>query len=153
MTTDCRALCAELLDEVAARPLILDRELIDRARAALAEPVPEGLTDQELLRCAKIATPCYDLKVWERELNMMRAAIAADRSRWGRPAAAPVPESERLPGAEDCDAEGRCWWLIEPYPRPVGPGGKLWSLCRYFPGSAHWLPAHALPLPPDATNA
>lgn len=42
MSTDWRALCAELLDEVAARPLILDRELIDRARAALAaEPVAD----------------------------------------------------------------------------------------------------------------
>ena len=59
---------------------------------ALAEPEAEGLTNQELLRCAKIATPCYDLKMWERELNMMRAAIAADRSRYGRPAAAPAPE-------------------------------------------------------------
>lgn len=46
MMTDFRALCAELLDEVVARPLILDRELIARARAALGEadePVmPEG---------------------------------------------------------------------------------------------------------------
>ena len=59
----------------------------------------------------------------------------------------PVPVSERLPGPEDCDGDGLCWWLIEPYPRPVGPGGKLWSLSRYCPGSTYWLPAHALPLP------
>lgn len=61
----------------------------------------------------------------------------------------PVPVSERLPGPEDCDGEGLCWWLIEPYPRPVGPGGKLWSLSRYCPGSTYWLPAHALPLPAE----
>ena len=30
--TDFRALCADLLDEVVARPLLLDRELIARAR-------------------------------------------------------------------------------------------------------------------------
>ena len=54
---------------------------VTRARALLNQPVAEGLTDQELLRCGRIATPCYDLKIWERELNMMRAAIAADRAR------------------------------------------------------------------------
>lgn len=35
--TDFRALCVKLLDEVVARPLILDRELIAHARAALAD--------------------------------------------------------------------------------------------------------------------
>ena len=60
----------------------------------------------------------------------------------------PVPVSERLPGPEDCDAEGRCWFspwhqqgyapnwrLIEPY-------------LRHF-SDAWWLPAHALPTPGD----
>jgi hypothetical protein len=62
---------------------------------------------------------------------------------WGRPAIEPVPVSERLPGAEDCDSEGRCWWFSpslqecwwyqEPYNRA--------------PNETHWLPYHALPLP------
>ena len=49
--TDYKQLCADLLDEVVARPLILDRELIYRARDALAEPeIPaESPTDEELL--------------------------------------------------------------------------------------------------------
>ena len=40
MSTDFRALCAELLDELVARPLYWQpaRALIDRARAALSEP-------------------------------------------------------------------------------------------------------------------
>ena len=94
MTPDYRALCAELLRSLENYPVQppRDRDLCVRARALLAQPEAEGLTDQELLRCGKIATPCHDLKLWERELNMMRAAIAADRARWGRPAAAPVPE-------------------------------------------------------------
>lgn len=33
--TDFRALCGELLEELLARPLIIDLDLIDRARAAL----------------------------------------------------------------------------------------------------------------------
>ena len=30
---------------------------------------------------------------------------------WGRPAIEPVPVSEHLPGPEDCDSEGRCWYF------------------------------------------
>ena len=53
----------------------------------------------------------------------------------------PVSISERLPGPEDCDAIGCCWWYSashgwELYHREKGPGT-----------STHWLPAHALPLP------
>jgi hypothetical protein len=93
MTNPYRALCAELLAALKSwsphggGPLECweDREeeadLIARAETELAQPEPVGLTDQELLRCAKIATPCCHLKMWERELNMMRAAIAADRAR------------------------------------------------------------------------
>ena len=96
--TDFRALCAELIDdlELADWPSKLKESFradIQRARAALAEPEPEvagELTDQELLRCANIGTPCYDLKGWERELRMMRAAIAADRACWGHQPAPPA---------------------------------------------------------------
>lgn len=61
------------------------------------------------------------------------------------PVPAPVPVSERLPGPEDCDAEGLCWW---------GDAGDdqfvpSWRLCEQPDDThfAHWLPAHALPLP------
>lgn len=53
--TDFRALCGELLEELLARPLIIDLDLIDRARAALdAAPdspaVPEGKKTEALPR-------------------------------------------------------------------------------------------------------
>jgi hypothetical protein len=57
---------------------------------------------------------------------------------------APVPMSERLPGPEDCDAEGRCFvwdWLATEWKfleRSVFQQG--WE-------SAYWLPHHALPVP------
>ena len=66
---------------------------------------------------------------------------------------APVPVSERLPGPEDCDAEGRCWWLKE----RANPDHDLlmptWHLQRQGPAGTrffrftHWCPFHALPLP------
>jgi hypothetical protein len=55
----------------------------------------------------------------------------------------PVPVSERLPGPEDCDSEGSCWWYD---PRFV----KCWwylEACNHAPYETHWLPHHALPLP------
>jgi hypothetical protein len=61
----------------------------------------------------------------------------------------PVPVSERLPGPEDCDAEGRCWLGGEMF----APGDPTWVLgfpawAERFP-EVHrlWLPAHALPVP------
>jgi hypothetical protein len=64
------------------------------------------------------------------------------------PEPAPVAVSERLPGPEDCTAQGRCWvfyrgfgtWTLE----PSGQDGK-------HTGYTHWLPANALPTP-EATN-
>ena len=65
------------------------------ARAALArwgrpaaQPVAEGPTDQELLHLYQVATPCYSVEEYKRELDFARAVLA----RWGRPAAEPVPE-------------------------------------------------------------
>jgi hypothetical protein len=56
-------------------------------------------------------------------------------TRWGRPAVEPVPVSERLPGPEDCDDKGRCWWLARlPFP------------------FTHWLPHWALPVPQEVTD-
>jgi hypothetical protein len=79
------------------------------------------------------------------DLPRIRHALA----RWGRPTIKPVPVAERLPEAEDCDAEGRCWWFC---PAAILPSGQ----CAYWclapaDGSrswfTHWLPHHALPIP------
>ena len=59
----------------------------------------------------------------------------------GRPAIEPVPIAERLPGPEDCDAEGRCWWLRSMGLNPV------WDFCKRQGFVTHWLPHHALPVP------
>jgi hypothetical protein len=108
--TDFRALCAELVDELEDWIAYGDEAdcadahaFVDRARAALAQPEPQGPT--------------------------------------GCPAIEPVPVAERLPGPEDCDAEGRCWWFS-----PLLGG---WKLCdaRGMTAFPFWLPHHALPVP------
>jgi hypothetical protein len=42
------------------------------SNSAVSPVGADELSDQELLRCAKIATPCYNLKMWERELQMQK---------------------------------------------------------------------------------
>jgi hypothetical protein len=84
------------------------------ARAVLARwgrPVfrQKELTDEQLLKCFKIATPCYNMEEWRRELDGMRAAIAADRALCARLAVEPVPES---PTDEEIDQLSHETWKL-----------------------------------------
>jgi hypothetical protein len=60
----------------------------------------------------------------------------------------PVPVSERLPGPEDCDAQGRCWLLYRSASVNRTP---TWSLVHrrliLDAPYTHWLPRWALPVP------
>jgi hypothetical protein len=86
--------------------------LLAQARAALEQPESEDLTDGKLeeLADAHMFMDGSNGTMHLEHLDFARAAIAADRSLCARPAIKPVPVSERLPGPEDCDEEGRCWW-------------------------------------------
>jgi hypothetical protein len=95
MSTDFRALCAELLQPLAeydgANPYHEHRALITRARAALAaEPEGEGPTAKELLAMRSWSShgPTFDSDL----VDFGRAILA----RWGRPAAPPAPEAVEL---------------------------------------------------------
>jgi hypothetical protein len=99
--TNWRALCAELVgawikgDDIAG-PMV-------RARYELAQPEPQGPTDEELLRIYRVATPCYHVEEYKRELDFARAVLA----RYGRPAIGPVPKREDVHYAWELhDAEG-----------------------------------------------
>jgi hypothetical protein len=206
MTADFRALCAELTDRLqhAITSVNADsyygenRDAVDRARAALAQPEPEGPTDEawewysycpedgielhlnkELAQKAaqevmgNYAKAAYsdgwheDMESvsWGMLLPVEQAQVVERTeaepdsefdewiryelvpSRYARPTIEPVPVSERLPGPEDCDAEGRCWWWI------VDQLGELphWIYCQLevlsWTNFTAWLPHHALPVP------
>jgi hypothetical protein len=211
MTTDFRALCAELLealeyeagtasgdwamlrvkaDAALAQPEPLaDGEVVElvawlRANAdyslqkaatatfkrfhrvadlleRLAQPEPQGPTDEEILALSQWHEVSYTLSsgrvvyplqegsdMKDAVLSFTRAVLA----RWGRPAVKPVPVGERLPGPEDCDAEGRCWWGE---PQIGDSHDATWNLCTQDEAEEYctwgtkygWLPAHALPIP------
>jgi hypothetical protein len=142
--------------------------------AALAEPEAVGPTNEELVNHVGWFADEACLENSSGDIaDSCRELIA----RWGRPAApvpvlpddaqiiepaehtllvpvaAPVPVSERLPGPEDCDEQGRCWL----WERDCGYSGCKWALVdRTWSLSqsdedlsvyTHWLPANALPLP------
>ena len=96
MTTDFRALCAELLAwaERTSAHYVVPPHVILRARAALSAP-EQGPTDEEvdaLVICIQgLPVPDADdlaLPSTGRGRDMVRRALA----RWGRPAVEPVPE-------------------------------------------------------------
>jgi hypothetical protein len=80
---DFRALCEELTGRLqhAITSANADscygenRDAVDRARAALAQPEPVAPTDEELLRLYGVATPCYHVEEYRRELDFARAAL------------------------------------------------------------------------------
>jgi hypothetical protein len=150
---------------------------VAEARAALAQPEPVGVTDFELVRAIPDWWPCtdaprYDLDdsipeqplfaVFQDDIVEYARAVLA---RWGRPAITPIPVSERLPGPKDCApwpdepaANHWCWcwlgredegcWMWSQASAMGKDADELeWSLAGG--GWTHWLPAHALPLPPS----
>jgi hypothetical protein len=157
MTTDFRALCTELSGLDGHCVVDCTEEWADamcRLRAALAEPVAEGPSDEEL---DAFIYGFFFEDDWYYNTEMERGLARAVLARWGRPTPQPVAASERLPEPEDCDAEGRCWgWWTDPmseYWEYVGVSAPIEPYGSYIPraGHTHWLPANALPTP-EATN-
>ena len=103
---DFRALCKELMDAIdSGVPVerIKQSPLAVRVDAALAQPEPQGPSDEELLRIYRVARYCYQVEEYKRELDFARAVLA----RWGRPAIEPVPKQEDIHYAWELhDAEG-----------------------------------------------
>lgn len=174
--TDFRALCAELaawLHAYALRaPLDIGskdeaehdlacslNQLLARARAALSAPEQGPKDDAELRTVYAIGSEARwregfpeEWSLTDMERAAQSAGLLAVLARWGRPAVEPVPVAERLPGPEDCDAEGRCWWLD----RPLKNGPAAWMLRRPDDGVLipfiAWAPHWALPVPQEGSD-
>jgi hypothetical protein len=108
-------------------------QAVKAARTALAQPEPEGLTDEELLGCmlkAAASVPggqCTGILDWDEEaIAAARAVIAADRARFGRSVIEPVPGAEVPPMPVPGDAEGlaEVFWGRYAQPEPEGVGDE-----------------------------
>ena len=123
------------MDDLAAATLAgLYAVLARWGRAALAQPEPEGLTDEDM---DDLADDLLGIVLPEGSgARLIKRALEL----WGRPVIKPVPVAERLPGAEDLDDQGTCWMWH--------PVNYHYCLCRPDPSvHTHWLPHHALPVP------
>ena len=93
MTTDFRALCAELVEELhgyaSANPFLNPDALVARARTALAEPQGEGPTQKEAVAIYSEVMAVHDCQTVG---NMAEHFAHAVLARWGRP----TPPPERL---------------------------------------------------------
>ena len=141
-------------------------EIRNELKSALAEPDQEeevlarvAFKDQEINFPSDLVLRQY-CDDWfnsdpEREevdpVELCRGAIELF-ARFGNTTPQPVPVSERLPGPEDCDGEGRCWWGE---PQIGDSHDATWNLCTQDEAEDYctwgtkcgWLPAHTLPLP------
>ena len=170
MTTDFRALCAELVEKWNTSTLLGLADAMDRASAALSAP-EQGPTDEQIMElmpeqlwkdlaavsrlAAHGAGPDVGPGLFRVTLNAgivehCRAVLA----RWGRPAVEPVPVAERLPKDSDCG-----WWPNEKKPECYQWcwlwDGSKWERyqvghmlgCKLPDVFTHWLPHWALPVP------
>jgi len=105
---------------------------VERLHNFLAQPEPEEPTEEELLAlmpqsmrdefsyAAKVSSDAtggqvrpgiFRVCLNHSALEYARAVHARTvLARRGRPTPQPISVSERLPGPEDCDEEGKCWW-------------------------------------------
>ncbi len=138
---------------------------VDAICTALTQPEPEGPTDGELRRrfltwwreeaSAMRPHPEHDHVEHARRISEIAWANGAYVAHWGRPTPQPVSVSERLPGPEDCDAEGKCWWG-----RPseelcnsdwfLATRAEVDEFCDAWPPIV-FLPHWALPVPTKAS--
>ena len=137
MTNQFRAMCAELLAwaEHTSSHYYKQPDVLERARALLAQPEPAIPVKQQIFptpsQAAECGGPCYEGSY---------CPEACDCGLRRSPTPQPVAVSERLPGPKDCEA-GECWaWDVaaESWNR------THYALCNHF---THWLPANALPTP------
>jgi hypothetical protein len=109
--TDYRALCARMADELDRyRKLLMnDRRathaLATEARAALAQPEPQGVSDEAIMQLACISlgyeytpsllsSPENGIGALDALPSELLAFARAVLARWGRPAIKPVPQQE-----------------------------------------------------------
>lgn len=104
------------------------------------EPDIQDIADGEVGELADFVRGCADDYESHGRCRLIRAADLLER----QAAPQPIPVSERLPGPEDCDAEGRIW--IHMPDIGTAPSWRLVDPREIGPYHSHWLPAHALPV-------
>ena len=127
MSADYRALCAEPTDEQLME--LMPQQMRDDLAAAASALAGFDRANVKAAGAMRIILNRH-------AVDHARAAIA----KYGTPTPQPVPLSERLPSAADCDVEDNCWWFD-----PHADGA--WYVDTFQSCYTHWLSANALPTP------
>ena len=121
-------------------------DLAAAARALLAQP------EHQPPVAGEVAAALIELRSTVMGLDQMKMYVAAQRVKRAADLLQhqhpqPVAVSERLPGQEDCDEQGRCWMFgnIEGDWRLISATNSGLPKLKYC--FSHWLPANALPNP------
>jgi hypothetical protein len=165
---DCFGFAMNYLPNPEATELLKYIEALE-ARTALAQPEPEGPTDEQWDAIKDRLWNNYETVGHQGERFMYQGdfddaldVARQDLSRWGRPTIKPVPAAERLPEAEDCfsgqhgQRSYKCWaqqYHTDNDGQPLRTVLEAWDLvdyrllarCRRWYYA--WLPHHALPVP------
>lgn len=151
-----RALCAELTfcwsrttnpDDFSENAA----PIIERMKAALAQPEPQGPepTDEDI--------DAFIHQWWEAfgkgylPNYSDKALVAAALAHFGRPAVEPVPVSERLPGKKDCCSLGDFWAIADDDWEKTHIESMNWQHLKHH-GYTHWLPHWAMPVPKSESD-
>ena len=155
MTTDYRAMCAELVDSVElllemravdAKPMAITEDRLSRARALLAQPEPPELTDEKLLSLvAEVFGYVFlDGGIGGGESEFLAYARAADRARYGHSTPQPLPS-----GYIDPEHKGEDLALLETFYRAcLAEGGTVNEI--ELRGIRAVLATHSTPQPEPA---
>ena len=122
--------------------------LIERASSPRAQPEPAGPSHWDVCQWLEQQGHWGDnAHRIPRIANMVQGAL----TRYTHPAIEPLPVAERLPGPEDCDAEGRCWFgTPSSYVMVANWVYEKAEHCRSW--NTHWAPHWALPVPAPANT-
>jgi hypothetical protein len=120
-------------------------DAVQAARATLAQPEPEGATEDDM---NDLADDLLGIVLPE---GSGARLITRALELWGHPTIKPVPVAERPWEREGwCDAEGRCWWFHKATPDtnagwiPATHEDIELVGVEFF---SHSLPHRALPIP------
>lgn len=94
------------------------------------------------------ASEMSSVEITEKLMDAMAATVAALATPPPEPLR-PIPVSERLPEAGDCDTDGSCWVHQPDESWPESPEWKLMrnKYASTIYRSTHWLPYNAIPIP------
>jgi hypothetical protein len=149
---DARSSGGPVVGNIALADHLINAVYARFGRATFAQPEPQGpsLAHEAYVAFVQICKGnSDDAGTYKADEELVRRALKRlSDLEMCRPAIEPVAVSEGLPGPEDCDALGYCWWYDHRESAWIECDVPYGQRCAY----RHWLPYYALPVPTPNNN-